>query len=209
MALGSWKINVILNAMPEKIATAVGKLSEQLIGAEYTPIAYLGSQQVNGINHAVLAEQTILTGKDTKNVVVLIFNEKPNELEATLVNIERVVESGEALGGINVNVKTEIPEDAQETFNTVFEGFVGSNVKPFALLGTQVTNGVNYIFAAEVTSVTAEPVTKVAIVTVNSLENTIAFADLLDSRQDISTLGYAFTWLKKGTSFGTPLGEWP
>lgn len=209
MALGSWEVKVAVDAMPQKVATAIGELAEQLIGAEYKPIAYLGSQVVNGINHAVLAEQTIITGKDTKNVVILIFNEKPNEMKATLVNIERVVEQGAPMGGIQVDAKTEIPAEAQEAFDNAFEGFVGSKVAPFAYLGSQVVKGVNYFFAAEVTPVTADPVTKVCLVTVNGMTGEIAFADLLDSRQDALTLGYAFTWLKKGTSFGAPLGEWP
>ena len=209
MALGSWEVKVAVDAMPQKVATAVGELADQLIGAEYTPIAYLGSQVVNGINHAVLAEQTIITGKDTKNVVILIFNEKPNEMKATLVNIERVIEQGGELGGIHVDVQTNIPAEAKESFDKAFEGFVGSKVEPFAYLGSQVTKDVDYIFAAKVTSVTAEPVTKVCLVTVNGMSGDIAFGDLLDSRNDLMTVGYAFTWLKKGTSFGAPLGEWP
>lgn len=209
MALGSWKVKVTVDAMPQKVATAIGELAEQLIGCEYKPIAYLGSQVVNGTNHAVLAEQTVITGKDTKNVVVLIFNEKPNEMKATLVNIERVVEQGGELGGIAVDVKTDIPEDAKKAFDDAFEGFIGSKIEPFALLGTQVVKGVNYIFAAEVTPVVPDAESKVCLITVNGMTGDKAFADLLDSRQDIMSLGYAFTWLKKGSSFGTPLGEWP
>ena len=48
----------------------------------------------------------IINGKDTKNIVLVIFNEKPNTLEATLVSIERVVEGSNAMGGINVDAKT-------------------------------------------------------------------------------------------------------
>ena len=55
--LGSWEVNVVTGGMPQKVATAFGELAGSLVGAEYTPIAYLGSQQVNGVNHAVLAEQ--------------------------------------------------------------------------------------------------------------------------------------------------------
>jgi hypothetical protein len=208
--LGSWKINIDLNGMPQKVATAMGKLSEQLMGAEYTPIAYLGSQQVNGINHAVLAEQLVVTGKDTKNVVVIIFNEKPNEMEYSLVNIERVVESGGQMGGITVEVKTDIPAEAKEAFAKCFEGFVGSKVDPFALLGTQIVKGTNYIFAAEVTPVTPDPETKVAVVIVNAMTGDIAFTDMLGTKTDALQLGYAFTWLKRQNgSLGSPLGEWP
>ena len=186
--LGSWNVNVIVDGMPEKVATAFGKLGEELVGAEYTPIAYLGSQVVNGTNHAVLAEQTVLTGKDTKNVVVVVFNEKPGEMDLTLVGIEHVVDEGGKLGGIDVDVKTKIPVEAQEALAKVLEGYVGVDVNAFALLGTQVTTGVNYIFAAEVKSVTAEPVTNVDVVVANPMTNEIAFSDILAGKEDLKTL---------------------
>ena len=175
--LGAWTVDVNVNGMPEKVATAVSALADQLMGAEYKPIAYLGSQLVNGINHAVLAEQTILSGRDTKNVVVLIFNEKG--MECTLVNIERVVEGGDGMGAVEVNVKTDIPADAKVAFAKVMDGFAGSDVKPFALLATQVVAGIDYIFAAEMKLVTAEPVSKVVKVTINSLRDTVQFVDIL------------------------------
>lgn len=206
--VGNWTANVSVGSLPEKVATAVSALSDQLMGAEYTPIAYLGSQVVNGTNHAVLAEQLVITGKDTKNVVVLIFNEKG--MDCTLVGIERVLESGGEMGGITVDAKTEWDSDAQEAFDTVFEGFVGSKVEPFALLGTQVVKGINYIFAAEVTPIVEDPKTRVALVIVNSLTGEIAFTDLLNTKTDSLALGYAFTWLKRqNSSLNAPLGEWP
>lgn len=195
--LGSWEINVSVGSMPEKVATAFGKLQEQLIGAEYTPIAYLGSQIVNGTNHAVLAEQTVLAGKDTKNVVVVIFNEKPGAMDLTLVNIERVVEQGGPEGGINVDVKVDLPAEAKADFDKAFEGFVGSKVTPFAYLGSQVVNGVNHLFACEVVGVTVEPSpASVAVVTVNSNTSIVKFDDLIAGSTSAKTLGYAFTWLK-------------
>lgn len=207
---GAWDVNVSLGKMPQRVATAMGKLSENLIGAEYTPIAYLGSQQVNGVNHAVLAEQLVVTGKDTKNIVVLIFNEKPNDIDLTLVNIERVVEAGGEFGGIAVDVKTDIPEDAMNAFSSALEGRLGVKVSPFALLGTQVVKGTNYVFAAEVTPIVKDPVKSVELVIVNGMTKDVAFVDILTSKHDTMSLGYAFTWLRsQNTSLGKPLGEWP
>ena len=175
--VGSWSINVNTKGMPQKVASAVGKLTETLIGAEYEPIAYLGSQIVNGTNHAVLAEQLLTTGRDTKNVVLLIFNEKG--MDCTLVNIERVVEGGFGAGGTEINVKTDLPEEAKKAFDTALTEFVGSTVKPFAYLGSQVVKGIDYIFAAEVAPVVEEPVSKVCVVTVNGLTKQISFKDIL------------------------------
>ena len=204
--VGSWNVKIVTNGMPQKVATAFSALAEQLIGAEYEPIAYLGSQVVNGTNHAVLAKQTILSGRDTTNVVVLIFNEKPNDMKATLVSIERVVEGGAPLGGIHIDPKTEIPADAKEAWDTAFVNFVGSKVEPAALLATQVVNGVNYIFVAEIAPLVPNAVSQVVLVTVNPTAGVLSFANLLESKHE-NSLGYAFTWLKGG--LGKPLGEWP
>ena len=204
--VGTWDVKVSVDSMPQKIATACGQLNE-MVGAVYAPIAYLGSQLVNGTNHAVLAEQDIVAGKDVKNIVLLVFRETKEGV--TLANIERVAESGGELGGVAIDVKTAIPSEAKRAFNDVFNGFVGSKVAPFALLGTQMAKGMNYIFAAEITPVVENPQKTVALVTVNALTKDVAFVDLLTSKQDVTSLGYAFTWLRRqNTSLGKSLDEW-
>jgi hypothetical protein len=206
--VGNWKIDINTGGMPQKVASAIGKINETLMGAEYEPIAYIGSQVVNGINHAVLAKQTIITGKDTENIVLLIFNEKPNDMEATLVGIERVVEGGGEFGGVHIgDPTTDIPEDAKTAWDEVFTNFVGSEIEPFAYLGSQVVNGVNFIFAVTISPVVPNANKNVAIITVNTLTKNVIFTDLLNSKHD-NALGYSFTWLKN-RNFGSPLGEWP
>ena len=107
----------------------------------------------------------------------MIFNEKDEQF--TLVNIERVLESGEGEGGVVVDVQTDIPEEAEDAFEQALGGFVGEAVEPFAYLGDQVVRGIDYFFAAETTSSTAEPVKGVALLVVNSTENTVSFAEIL------------------------------
>lgn len=194
MESGSWKVEVKVGAMPQKVVTAFSKFQENLVGAEYEPIAYLGSQVVNGINHAILAKQIITTGKDSENLVVLIFNEKPASLEMTLINIERVIESGLPFGGTQIDVKTELDEDLQKVWKSAFEIWIGARVTPFAFLGTQVTKGTNYIFAAIYTAtMNPDDIIKVVIVTINPLTAKVTFTDMLESKYE-SSLGYAFTW---------------
>lgn len=202
---GSWNINVT-NGMPQKVASAVSALAEKLIGAEYEPISYLGSQVVNGTNHAVLAKQVLTTGRDTTNIVVLIFNEKPNAMDLDLVSIDRIIEGGAPLGGIQIDPQTIIPTDAMDAWKEAFEGFVGFSVQPFAILGTQVVNGTNYIFAAIGSPVVRDAVNKAYIVTINTMTGTLAIEDMLTTKHE-NSLGYTFTWLKNG--LGKPLGEWP
>lgn len=203
---GTWNVNVSTSGMPQTVASAIAGLGETLLGCTYTPIAYLGSQMVNGVNHAVLAEQAITTGQDTKNIVVLVFNEKPGDMKATLVSIDRVVASGAPLGGIHLAPTTEIPEDKMDEWKEAFNGFVGSYIEPFAYLGSQMVKGSNEIFAAVLTPVAPKATSKVVIVTLNTVIGSFALADVLSTRQE-NSLGYAFTWLKG--SLGAPLGEWP
>lgn len=190
---GAWKIDVNVDGMPQKVATAMGKLAGMIVGAEYTPIAYLGCQEVNGINHAVLAEQVIVTGRDTKNVVMIVFNEKPSDVELTLVSIDRIVEGGAPMGGVAVDVKTDIPAEAKTIWDDAFDGFVGSNVTPFALLSTQMVNGMNYTFVATFETVSVEPSKRVVLVTINDKIKNVQIVDVLANKHQAS-LGYAFTW---------------
>ena len=191
MNTGSWDIAVQVGKLPQKVATAFDNLN--IVGTEYELIAYIGNQVVNGTNHAVLAKQTILNGKDTENVVVMIFNEKPNDMNAVLVSIDRVLESGEPFGGVHVDVTTELSDEMINIWNDAFEGFVGSTVTPYALLGTQITNGTNYIFAAALATTAFEPEEHAMIVTINPMTKKVQMGDMLVSKHEAS-LGYAFTW---------------
>lgn len=186
---GGWEVN-ISDGMPQKIATAMAGLDD-LVGAEYNFIAYLGSQVVNGINHAVLAEQTVLTGRDTKNIVLLIFNEKGNEV--VLTSVERLVQGGDAFGGMTIDPQLDIPDDALDAFKNTMLGYTGLDLEPFALVATKVTKGVNYIFLAKGTTVTLEPRDMVTLVLVNSLTHDVRIADVLNDRTT-QALGYAFSW---------------
>lgn len=190
---GGWNIDVTVDRLPQKVATAMGNLGETLIGAEYEPIAYLGSQVTNGVNHAVLAEQIVTTGRDSNNVVVLIFNEKPGAMDLSLVSIERIVESGAAFGGTVVNITTDLSDEIMDIWDQAFEDRIGIKAAPFALLGTQTVKGTNYIFAAEVESVVPDAEKEAALVVVNNVMQKVSFADMLTNKHEAS-LGYAFNW---------------
>lgn len=192
---GSWTI-AVSNGMSQKVASAVGSLAEKLIGAEYEPILYLGSQVVNGTNHAVLAKQILTTGRDTTNVVLLIFNEKPGDMEATLVSIDRLVEGGLPFGGVQINPTTDIPVNAKEVWDAAFSDRIGLSATPVAYLGSQVATGMNYIFIATTAPVVPDAETSLQLVSVNDMTKNVTFADIFGNKADM-LVGYAFTWLGK------------
>lgn len=72
-------------------------------------------------------------------------------------------------GGWQLNTefaKAEIPEAAQAAFDKAMEDFTGVGYTPVAYLGSQVVAGSNYAFLCTSTTVTAQPETGLAVVTV-------------------------------------------
>lgn len=67
-------------------------------------------------------------------------------------------------GWMNNETPAEYDETALAAFNKAFEEFVGSNVEPVALLGTQVVAGINYCWLCKVTPVVPNAVCHYALV---------------------------------------------
>ena len=194
METGNWEIAIEIGRIPQKIANAIIDLGEKLVGAEYEPIAYLGSQVVNGVNHAVLAKQIIITGRDTENIVVLIFNEKNNNV--VLVSIERVMSGSDAVfGGIRLDIKNitiEWDEEANFVFANAFKEFTGAKMVPYCLLGTQIVRGVNYFYLAEMRGLGENDKKKAVLVIINSATDVVSIIDILTNKFTDSTK-YSFT----------------
>ena len=73
--LGGWNIEEMRSCnLPQKVASAFTAVTGGIVGAEYQPVLYVGSQAVNGTNYCILALQTILTAKPEKRLVKMIIN---------------------------------------------------------------------------------------------------------------------------------------
>ena len=77
MTLGSWNLDEVKGtALPQKVQTDFTAVTSELVGADYEPIAYLGSQQVNGTNYRILALMRTITPKTEKKFVKMIIHEE-------------------------------------------------------------------------------------------------------------------------------------
>ena len=75
--LGGWNLDEVKGtALPQRVQTAFTAVTGELVGADYEPIAYLGSQQVNGTNFRVLALQTLVIPNTEKRIVKMIIHEE-------------------------------------------------------------------------------------------------------------------------------------
>ena len=76
---GGWNLENDFNVgtLPQKVATGFGEAFEGLVGASYEPVLYLGHQIVNGVNHAILCKQIMVTKDPVEHIVKVILHEKP------------------------------------------------------------------------------------------------------------------------------------
>ena len=88
MKLGNWELDNIKTAnLPQKAQSAFTAVTSNLVGCDYQPVLYVGSQLVNGTNHCVLAIQrpVVPNGKFVKIIVHEDLNGSPS-----LVSISKV-----------------------------------------------------------------------------------------------------------------------
>ena len=69
-------------------------------------------------------------------------------------------------GGYTDAASPVLTDDVKAVFNKAVEGLTGMTYEPVAYLGSQVVAGTNYMLLCKVTTVTAEPTSDYAIVTV-------------------------------------------
>ena len=79
--LGGWNLDEVKGCnLPQKVQSAFTTVTSELVGADYEPIAYLGSQAVNGTNYRILALMRTVTLNAEKRIVKMIIHE---ELDGT------------------------------------------------------------------------------------------------------------------------------
>ena len=74
--LGGWNLDEVKGSnLPQKVQTAFIAVTSELVGADYEPIAYLGSQTVNGTNYRILALMREVVPNTEKKIVKMIIHE--------------------------------------------------------------------------------------------------------------------------------------
>ena len=88
--LGGWNLDDVKGcSLPQKAQSAFTAVMSDLVGADYEPICYLGSQTVNGTNYRILCIKTPVVADGEKSVVKVIVNEGADKT-TRLVSISRV-----------------------------------------------------------------------------------------------------------------------
>lgn len=72
---GGWTLNDQAAVLPEDVQSAFDKAFTGMVGVGYTPLAYLGSQVVSGINYAVLCRAVTVTAQPAESLAVVVLSE--------------------------------------------------------------------------------------------------------------------------------------
>ena len=90
MMLGGWNFDEVKGVnLPQKAQSAFTEVTNGLLGANYEPVLYAGSQVVNGVNYCIFALQTSLTAHPEQRLMKMIIN-VDSKGKANLVSVSVV-----------------------------------------------------------------------------------------------------------------------
>jgi hypothetical protein len=165
---GAYKIDIAVEAFPQKVASYGLPVLNSLVGVDYRAIAYLGSQLVNGTNHAILVLAKPVTQDPVTTLKVVILHEKMIDeikYEFTIGSIgESILTYGPGIPG-GLTAPESFADTAEEAAAlwAKCEPMVGASYVPKCVLATGVVNGIKTIVLAEATLSTLPTVQKAVV----------------------------------------------
>ena len=157
-------------AIPQNVKDLFDAVTARLLGMKYIPVAYIGSQIVNGTNYRILCRICAVTPEAAETWAVVTIHEDP-EGNGELLNVEDFeVETNinDRMGGWRETEDKAVNEETKAVFEKALEGLLGVNYVPVAVIAEQAVNGTNYAYLAEATVVYPDAETTYVIVTVHA-----------------------------------------
>ena len=135
----------------EKETALLDKATEELDGAEYTPVAYLGSQIVAGKNHCILCKITpVVPDPVSTYAIVTLYEDLEGNVEITdVLGSVPAINAAEVPGGWSESSSPAVTEEVKEAFDKAAESAGSFDYSPVAFLGEQVVAGMNYCVLAK------------------------------------------------------------
>ncbi len=172
---GGWSVAED-NTVTEGRKAVFDKAFEELVGVNYVPVAYLGSQVVAGTNHCFLTQATVVY-PDAVPMFTLVYIYEDLSGNAEIMNIEDLPvvpnDDGTAtepipdeplMGGWAFAESPEITDEIRAKLEKALEEMVGASYEPIANLATQVVAGTNRCVLCKVTPIVPNAVGNYALV---------------------------------------------
>ena len=158
---GGWTVSKARNSFLTKgQKKTFNKAVKGMTGVTYKPTALLAKQVVAGMNYVYLCQGTTVArkpvkawyilkvNKDLKNKVSLISAKKIklNKVKTAKNPREDIASGGLEITKIKNKPKKALSKSVRKVFSKGTKSYVGYELRPIALLGTQVVAGKNYKF---------------------------------------------------------------
>ena len=171
--------------VPDHVKALLEKAAADMVGAEYEPVAYIGSQVVAGTNHALLCRITPVVPDAVSHYgIVTLYEDLDGNVSITDIRDSEAEEEalpGELTGAWENPESPVLTDEAKAALDKALEKLVGAEYEPIALLATQLVSGTNYSILCEVTPVVPDAVSSYVIVHVyQDLEGNAEITDTFD-----------------------------
>ena len=142
----------------DEVKALVDRAFEDMVGAVYEPVAYIGSQVVKGTNHCILCKTAPVVLEPTETYALVYLYE---DLDGN-VEVSEIIDSGvetnisDLEGGWRKAESPVITEEVQTAFDKATDELVGVSYTPLAVLSSQVVSGTNYCIFCESKAVVSD-----------------------------------------------------
>ena len=159
--VGGWEISQDTKITDEKLKI-FNKGIEGLLGADYEPVAYLGSQLVSGTNHCYLCKSTVVYPGATNRYALVYIYEKLDGTEEILNIIDLTLpgtadaDGNPIAGGWAYAEDPAVDDKVASVVDKATEKLLGAEYEPVAYIGSQVVAGMNHAVLCKITAVTPD-----------------------------------------------------
>jgi len=152
-------------AVTDEVKELMEKALEDLVGMDYIPVAYIGTQVVAGTNHAILCRVKAVTPDAAETyAIVYLYEDLEGNVEITEVKDFGAQTNINDLDGGWSQADAEVSEEAKAAFEEATGKMIGADYDLIALVSTQVVSGMNYCFLCTVRAVSPEAEARYALV---------------------------------------------
>lgn len=182
-------VNVPATSLPEELASAIGVVNQNLIGATYIPVWYVGKQLVNGTNYMLVCKEI----RATRDQDVMYVN--------MIINVPAGSIGGEGATIVEIDEYAKMEPEVKFIFEQATRGLMGVDFRPIVYVGKQVVKGINYYFVCEAKGVYPGAEPYLVLMKINSFQGNLQIVSIepivISDESNSDKL------------FGKPLGEWP
>ena len=186
--VGGWR-RAESPVVTDELKAKLEKALDGMLGADYTPVAYLGSQLVAGTNYKFLCRVApVVPGAVETFAIVTLYEDLDGQLRITEVQdfaAETNLSGAPLPGGWAQAESPVVTDELQAVFEKALEGLLGVEYVPVALVSSQVVAGMNYCFLCESTVVYPGAETTYALVCVyKDLQGNAEITDIVVLAED-------------------------